>query len=523
MISARLSPPLLRLRTPRSLVRASLPCSLARTGSTSTATRPKQQQQKRAGDISDAFVSLSGQNFKPLEPRYAALKKRLIRGREGAIADSWIRLLRRLRDETQEIAQLGSAAVPEVEFKDVQDGRLSEEFRKAVEKRGVSVIRGVLPEKEALGLKQDLRDYIRNNPHTKAFPADNPQVYELYWSPSQMRARAHPNLLQTQRLLMEFWHSKTPDALISCSHPTAYADRIRIRQPGDAKFALGPHVDGGSVERWEEDGYGRGKVYDAVFEGKWEEFSPWEASCRLDVVSDMYQGVGACSMLRLFQGWLSMSETGPFEGTLKVNPLLGVATSYYLLRPFFTPKRPASEFGGSGGGQSAAFLDPANWIMEPDPTSWVQGATPGHGQELAASLHPHLDLERSMVHVPRVQPGDYVAWHCDTIHAVDNVHAGTADSSVLYIPSCPLTESNAKFLLRQREAFVQGIPCPDFGGGEGESRHVGRPTAADVARTADADGLRAFGLQEWDADEPGLSPGQREVLNRANKTLGFYT
>ena len=42
------------------------------------------------------------------------------------------------------------------------------------------------------------------------------------------------------------------------------------------------------------------------------------------------------------------------------------------------------------------------------------------------------------------------------IHAVDKFHAGETDSSVMYIPCCPLTEANAKYLVRQREAFADG-------------------------------------------------------------------
>ena len=87
-----------------------------------------------------------------------------------------------------------------------------------------------------------------------AFPPHDPQVFELYWSPSQVRARAHPNLISTQRSLMNIWHRQDKDASISMLHPLTYADRVRIRQPGDAGFALGPHVDGGSVERWEPEG-----------------------------------------------------------------------------------------------------------------------------------------------------------------------------------------------------------------------------------------------------------------------------
>ena len=91
---------------------------------------------------------------------------------------------------------------------------------------------------------------------------------------------------------MSHWYSADKSALISTAQPVAYADRLRIRQPGDAGFALGPHVDAGSCERWEEEGYGRGKVYKDIFEGRWEEWDPWESSCRLNIKSDLYNSAG---------------------------------------------------------------------------------------------------------------------------------------------------------------------------------------------------------------------------------------
>ena len=241
------------------------------------------------------------------------------------------------------------------------------------------------------------------------FPAENPAVYELYWSPSQILARAHPNVLRTQAFLMSHWHSADQSARISTSYPVVYADRLRIRQPGDAGFALGPHVDGGSCERWEENGYGRGGVYRDIFRGEWEAYDPWESSCRLPVVSDLYDGAGGSSIFRMFQGWLSLSTTGPGEGTLMVNPLFAKATAYFLLRPFFQCKRDPAELSGSD------FLHPDNWRLEHDDetTSVLQGAVPASGQELNAALHPHLQLADTMVHIPQVRPGDYVAWHCD--------------------------------------------------------------------------------------------------------------
>jgi hypothetical protein len=478
------------------------------------------QAEKREGDISDAFASLSGMQFKPLDPRFAELKQKLVAGNEEALHASWNRLLASLREEIPLIREQKSKIIPEIDFNDIDAA--SPEFRSEHKKRGVAVIRNVLPEQEVLDLKRELREYIAANPHTKAFPPENPQVYELYWSPAQIKARSHPNLIKAQRFLMEFWHSKDPNALVSGSHPTIYADRLRMRLPGDARFALGPHVDGGSCERWEPNGYGKGNVYDAIWKGNWEAYDPWESSSRLSVTSDLYQGVGACSMFRMFQGWLAMSNTGPFEGTLLVNPLLSRATAYFLLRPFFSPKIPIEAPQDSTQPFPETYLDPSNWHLDLSPSnSWLQGATPGHGQELRHALHPHLNLPDTMVHMPRVRPGDYVSWHCDTIHAVDAVHAGKTDSSVLYIPSCPLSVGNAEYLARQRAAFLAGTPSPDFGGGKGESEHVGRPGVEDVERVDAQEGLRAFGLKRWDEGAEGLSAGQREVLGRANGILGF--
>lgn len=72
------------------------------------------------------------------------------------------------------------------------------------------------------------------------------------------------------------------------STPLAYCDRIQIRPPGDTHFALSPHVDAGSVERWENKAYSH--VYRKIFEGRWREYNPWDLTGRLDAVMDMYNG-----------------------------------------------------------------------------------------------------------------------------------------------------------------------------------------------------------------------------------------
>ncbi|KAI0429166.1 hypothetical protein F5Y09DRAFT_332070 [Xylaria sp. FL1042] len=474
---------------------------------------PSKPQAKREGNISDSFVSLSGGKRPPLPERFLDLKKSLVAGHEDRVVASWQRLLTQLKQENSILAKEGSKVIPSLEFANIDEDltRLHSEIKK----RGVAVIRGVIPENEARAYKNEIEEYVRQNPSTKAFPQNDPQVYELYWSKPQIQARSHPNMLKMQSKIMKFWHSSTAESPISLSQTLTYADRLRIRQPGDTTFALGPHVDGGSVERWETNGYGLGGVYDKVFEGSWEEYDPWEASGRVSVVMDNYNGLGACSMFRMFQGWLSMSKVKAFEGTLQVNPLLQLSTAYYLLRPFFRPLKESKDVSRE------EYLAANNWVFAgSEMTSELHGATPGHGQEFNAELHPHLDLDISMVHMPEVKPGDYVAWHCDTIHAVDKVHQGQSDSSVLYIPICPVTEQNAHYLVRQKKAFLEGTPGPDFPGGEGESRHVNRPTVSFLQTSADSEGLRAFGFEELVAAESD-GPGAREVTKKVNEILGY--
>lgn len=93
------------------------------------------------------------------------------------------------------------------------------------------------------------------------------------WSKAQQEARSHPRMIQTQSALLSMF-SAPPQTQISLLTPLVYSDRLRIRHPGDAKFALGPHMDGGSIERWEDVDYR--KVFDNILTGKWEEFDAWE-------------------------------------------------------------------------------------------------------------------------------------------------------------------------------------------------------------------------------------------------------
>lgn len=124
-----------------------------------------QTQSKREGNIADSFVSLSGDARPPLPQRFLDLKKTLIHGHEDRVISSWKRLLAELKRENEIIAREGPQIIPSLDFQNL-DADLTK-LRDELKKRGVAVIRGVLPEDEARSFKGDIEEYVRQNPHTK--------------------------------------------------------------------------------------------------------------------------------------------------------------------------------------------------------------------------------------------------------------------------------------------------------------------------------------------------------------------
>ncbi|KZV65342.1 DUF1479-domain-containing protein [Peniophora sp. CONT] len=459
------------------------------------ASAPAARKPKAEGSIADVFTSLTGEISQPLPARFSDLKKELFK---DALVQSWKEVIRDLEVAVEEVAAKGSDILPRLAYTDIARG-LSEDQKAEIKKRGAVIIDGGVSAEEALGWKQEARDYVAANPgKVKGCPSDNIQVFEIYNSTAQTRARTHPALINTQRALLELWHVSDPTTQASMRTPISYYDRFRIRIPGDRLFTLGPHIDGGSLERWEDPGYRR--CWSNILSGKWREHDPFDVSPRIGAKQDLYHGTSQCSVFRPWQGWTSLSPTGPGEGTLRVCPLLPLATAYLILRPFFRPRTPSSG------------LD--DWVVDLEDTMFP-GSGMGKGQELNEATHPHLQLGRSMVSVPKMQPGTQVYWHCDTIHAVENVHNGPTDSSVFYIPAVPLTDYNAEYLRDQRSNFVSGLPAPDFPGGEGESHFVQR---AGAEHAHGEEGRRLLGFEKFDVPADASS-AERSVIARANELL----
>lgn len=444
---------------------------------------------RAAGDISSAFDQ-SGSKNEQLDNSYIKIKQNLIKD-PSALKDSWVRLKKALAEGIEEIKRKGNEVIPLVSFNELEN--MSETQRNDILKRGCVVIRNTVPRQEAEALKQDVIEYIDKNPNTKGFPNDKKVVYELYWSKAQVRARSNANVRKTQLFMNQLWHADE-DARISLHQNVMYADRMRIRQPGDKFFSLGPHADSGSLERWDDLEYS--KCYQSIFDGKWEEFDAYDATHRLNVDMTKYDSSGTSNVFRSFQGWLALSEIAPREGTILFAPLIKEVTAYWILRPFFDKD------------------DNIKFDTE------FPGAFPGKSQEFTKELHPELELDYLMVPIPKVEPGDMVYWHCDTIHAVDPEHEGKWDSSVFYIPALPLCDINLKYAWIQRESFMKGLAPPDFPGfphGEAETKHIDRASPQDVEKEGGIEALQQFGLHPFVAESD--KPGEAQIVADANKLL----
>ncbi|KAM5537853.1 hypothetical protein V8D89_008495 [Ganoderma adspersum] len=466
---------------------------------------------KKEGTVAEFFENLVTEG-PPLPARFADLKKEMCADR-GAIEHAWRAVLKELEDGTEEIAQRGNEMVMRVPFEDVQRG-LSEEQLKTLKKTGVMIVTGGVPEKEALGWKQSLREYTAaNKDGVKGAPPDKIVFYEIYNSKAQTLARTHPALIATQEYLLSLWHTSVPDTGVSVRTPISYFDRFRIRDPGPSVFTLGAHIDGGSIERWEDPAFR--SVWKRVLEGgdAWKLHDSFDISPRLDAVQDLYNAPNQCSIFRPWQGWTALSHTGPGEGTLRVLPMLSLSTAYIILRPFF---RLRSEYASKASTPAEIPLQADAWVLDLENPEFP-GSTPGKTQAITPATHPHLRIDKTVVSIPRVNPGDQVYWHTDLVHAVEADHNGAGDSSVMYIPAVPLTERNAAYLRDQRDTFLKGYPSPDFPGGEGESRFVGRGTVDDITHT---DGRRMLGFEPFKYAS-FVNEGERKAITAANKILGF--
>ncbi|MGA0124808.1 MAG: YbiU family protein, partial [bacterium] len=288
--------------------------------------------------------------------------------RKAADLDSsFIELSRSLKEEVEEIIALaanGSEVIPEISFTDIQNGAVSSDLTELVKKRGCAVIRQVFSSERVSDWNEQIGEYIESNQYYdkeiekrgldqyfSQLASGRPQIFGLYWSKPQIEARQSEELAAARRWLNRLWdHNQSGKPVFNPDQECSYADRLRRRQPGDSTLGLSPHVDGGSVERWVEEGFHN--YYRHVYSGEWQKYDPFAAAHRTETKEIPSPAV--CQMFRTFQGWTALTSQGPGEGTLQLIPIArGMA--WILLRALQTDVA-ADDLCGAKAGRALSIL-----------------------------------------------------------------------------------------------------------------------------------------------------------------------
>ncbi|MBF9184818.1 DUF1479 family protein, partial [Klebsiella pneumoniae] len=222
--------------------------------------------------------------------------KQALRAQIGDVQAVFDKLSARISERLQEIETLkaaGQEVWPTVPFRDIAEGTVSDEQRAAIKRRGCAVIKGHFPREQALAWDTAMLEYLDRNHFDDVYkgPGDSffgsleasrPEIYPIYWSPSQMQARQSDEMAAVQSFLNRLWRFEQngkrwfdPDVSV------IYPDRIRRRPPGITSKGLGAHTDSGALERWLLPAYQQ--VFANVFNGNIDAYDPWDAAHRTEV------------------------------------------------------------------------------------------------------------------------------------------------------------------------------------------------------------------------------------------------
>lgn len=363
-----------------------------------------------------------------------------------------------MRHKVAQIVKEREAVIPVLHYSDIATGSVSPEMISKIRDRGACVIRQTFTPEQARAWDDEIARYVEdNNLNEKlanaaedryfgTLAAAKPQIYGIYWSRPQVRARQSESLTRVRTFLNGLWLAESegrrhfdPDQV------PAYADRIRRRPPGSSSLGLSPHVDGGSVERWLGPNFRN--VYRHVFSGAWQKYNAFDGAWRPD--AEEVPSAAVCSMFRTFQGWTALTRQGQGDGTLQLIPIAG-SMAYILLRA----------------------------LQDDVPETELCGAKPGRA--LSAEPEWHAPLLEGLTSIPLMQPGDTVFWHPDVVHAVENEHRGSGYSNVMYIAATVGCGKNGAYLEKQASAFLSGKTPPDFASDDFEVDFRGRATEKDL-------------------------------------------
>ena len=366
--------------------------------------------------------------------------------------------------------QKGRSVIPEIMYSDIVKNKIDNKTIESVKRHGTVVIKNVFAQEKSEEWFNQLNQYLDQNcyydqddpeldNYFSDLKSDKPQICAVYWSKPQVQARQSAEMSKTRSFLNQIWNYKKNGIMYFDPYKECtYADRIRMRQPGDTSLGLSPHADGGSVERWLGENYQH--VYRPLFKGNWKEYNPYNGEFRTEV--EGIDSPAVCRAFRTWQGWTALTPQGPGDGTLQLIPTI-LSIAYVMLRPF----------------------------MQDVPEEILCGALEGRAQAITEEWHSLL--LRGLVSIPNVEPGDTVWWHSDVVHAVEHEHKGKDVSSVMYIGCTPLCERNMRYLERQKHTFLEGRSSPDFAPEDFEKKYPDRSTMEDL----DELGMKQMGFSAW--------------------------
>ncbi|TDD06067.1 DUF1479 domain-containing protein [Saccharopolyspora terrae] len=340
--------------------------------------------------------------------------------------------------EIRDLRERGEAVWPVIDYADIAAGTVPPEQVEAVRRRGCAVVRGHFERAQALLWDESIVHYVERNAFFENYrgPGDDffgsvgskPEIYPIYWSQAQMRARQSDRTARVQSFLNSFWkHESHGVRWFDPGRDALYPDRIRRRPEGADSAGLGTHSDPGTLDLWMTASYQR--AFRHLFDGSVERYDPWDAAHRTS--ASQYPGSTMCSAFRTFQGWTALSDMAHDQGVLHTVPI-PEAMAYLMLRPLL-PDVPEDDMCGVT----------TNQVFPADP-KW------------------HSDLLDGLVGIPDVEAGDSVWWHCDMIHSVAPVADQRGWGNVMYIPAAPWCPRNEEYAASVRQAFLTGSSPTDF-------------------------------------------------------------
>ncbi|MFT4219831.1 MAG: DUF1479 domain-containing protein [Microbacterium sp.] len=371
-------------------------------------------------------------------------------------------------DEIVAALERGENVWPVVEYADIAAGTVPAETVDLIRRRGCLVVRGHFERDQALQWDQDIVDYVESNRFFENYrgPGDDffgsvgskPEIYPIYWSPAQMKARQSERTAAVQSFLNSMWkHTSEGVQWFDPDRDALYPDRIRRRPEGANSGGLGPHLDPGTLDLWMTEAYQN--TFRHLFDGTVEEYDPWDAAYR--TAGPQYPGSTMCSAFRTFQGWTALSDMAHDQGVLHTVPIAD-AMGYLMLRPLLSDV-PEDDMCGVTVNQ----VFPAN-------DTW------------------HPLLVKALAGIPDVQAGDSVWWHGDMIHAVAPVENQVGWGNVMYIPAAPWCPRNEQYSASVREAFLTGSSPSDFPAEHYEREWPNRFSETELNET----GRRGLGFED---------------------------